>query len=89
MQTVSGLHHSRNFIYFDFFERLRRLVVEHDEISITHVEAGKMLTGVLGIEDVLIDDESRTSSFCGVSPARKIPSFMEPPKAADYAETQV
>lgn len=41
---------------------LVRLVVEHDQISVADVESRKMLTGVLGIKNVLIDNKGCASS---------------------------
>lgn len=40
-----------------------RLVVQHDQVSVTDVEAREMLTGVLGIKDVLIDNKRSTSGI--------------------------
>lgn len=40
-----------------------RLVVQHDQVSVTDVEARQMLTGVLGIKDVLIDNKRSTSGI--------------------------
>ena len=38
------------------------LVIENNKVSVTDIEAGEMLTGILGIKDVLIDDKCSTSS---------------------------
>ena len=35
------------------------LVIEDDEVSVADVEAGEVVAGVLGVEDVLVDDERR------------------------------
>lgn len=37
------------------------LVVEDDEVAVRDVEAREVVHGVLGIVDVLIDDECRTA----------------------------
>ena len=49
---------------------LVRLVVEHHEVSITDIEAREMLTGILGIKDVLIDNKRCTSCVGCTSPVR-------------------
>ena len=35
------------------------LVVEDDEVAVADVEAGEVVAGVLGVEDVLVHDERR------------------------------
>lgn len=37
-------------------ESLRGLVVKHDEITPAHIEAGEMVTSVLGVPDILVHD---------------------------------
>ena len=48
------------FLHVQFLEGFRRLVIEHHQISVTHVETRKMIAGLLGVEDVLVDYERRT-----------------------------
>ncbi len=39
---------------------------------VTDIEPGEMVAGILGVEDVLVDDEGRASCVCCVShPGRK------------------
>ena len=33
------------------------LIVEHHEVAVADVEAGQVVAGVLGVKDVLVDDE--------------------------------
>ena len=42
---------------------LVRLVVEHDQVSVTDVEARQMLTRILGIKDVLVDNKGSATSI--------------------------
>ena len=39
-----------------------RLVVEHDQVSVADVEARQMLTRILGIKDVLVDNKGSAAS---------------------------
>ena len=41
---------------------LMRLVVEHDQVSVADVEARQMLTRILGIKDVLVDNKGSAAS---------------------------
>jgi hypothetical protein len=48
-----------------------RLVVEHDQVSVADVEARQMLTGILGIKDVLVDNKGSASSVGCTSTVRR------------------
>lgn len=50
------------------FKRLRRLIVENNEIPIADVKSGEMVAGVLCIEDVLVDDKCCSSGLRSVAP---------------------
>lgn len=50
------------------FEGLGRLVVQHHQVPVTHVKPGQMVTGVLGVEDVLINDEGSSAGFRRIAP---------------------
>ena len=47
-------------LHVQLLECFRRLVVENDEVAIADVEARKMVTGLLGVEYVLVNDECRS-----------------------------
>lgn len=49
------------------FERLVRLIVEHHQVSIAHVEAGQMVARVLGVENVFVDDKCGSARVWSVS----------------------
>lgn len=51
------------------FEGLIRLIIQYDQIPIANIETGQMIAGVLGIEDVLVDDESRSARLRRISAA--------------------
>ena len=46
------------------------LVVEDDEVAVTHVEAGQMVTRVLGIKDVFVHHKGRSLSLRRVTPVK-------------------
>ena len=72
------LLHLLNFLFFllhvQFLEGFRGLVVEDDEISVADVEAGKMIAGLLRVENVLVDDKRRTC--LGITDAEVIGSWQ-------------
>ena len=43
------------------------VVVEDHQVAVAHVEARQMVTGVLGVEDVLINYVGRSSGFWRVA----------------------
>ena len=45
-----------------------RLIVENHQISIAHVETRQVLTSILGIENVLIDNKCSSPSVGGTAP---------------------
>ena len=47
-------------LHVQLLERFRRLVVENDEVAIADVEARKVVTGLLRVEYVLVNNECRT-----------------------------
>lgn len=50
-----------------FLEGFVRLVVQHNKISITNVESRQMITCVLGVENILVDNKGRPTSLGGVT----------------------
>ena len=59
-KAVLGLHGRQLgllLVRVQLLEGLVGLVVEDDEVPVADVEAAKMVASVLGVEDVLVDDE--------------------------------
>ena len=44
------------------------LVVQNHQISVTHIEPGEVLTGVLGIEDVFVHHKGSSFSCGSITP---------------------
>ena len=50
---------------------LFRLVVKHHQVSVAYVEARQVFTGVLGIENVLVNHKRRSSSAGRTTPVKE------------------
>lgn len=73
IDVVLGLHLVQLLlllVHVQSFEGLRRLVIQHHQISITNVESGQVIAGVLGIEYVFVDDERCSTGFRRISPGK-------------------
>lgn len=44
------------------------LVVKYNEVSVAHIEAGEMIAGVFGIENILVHNKCSSSRLGSVSP---------------------
>jgi hypothetical protein len=57
----SFLNHFFLFFNVDLLYRFGRLMIEHDQVAVANVETGQMVAGVLGVKNVLVDNEGSSS----------------------------
>ena len=48
-------------LHVHLLDHLLLLVVEDDQVAVADIETGQMVTGVLGVENVLVDDKGRSA----------------------------
>ena len=56
-----------NYFYSNFVEKKSKNRTSNESIPIAAVEAGQMFASVLGVEDVLVNDEGRAASLTRIA----------------------